>query len=181
MAESKKELRARYRRDRKLADSSATFRHLLSAPEVQSARCVTSYISIDDEPSTEFINRALLDNGVTLLLPRVCGKELQWVEWKGDKSRIKETNGLLEPIGLQRDDISDIDLVIVPALHIDQSGYRLGQGGGFYDRALPSMPGWKVGLVYAGELSSLSLPIESHDIPLDAAATPNLIVRFARN
>jgi 5-formyltetrahydrofolate cyclo-ligase len=180
MAESKKDLRARYRRDRKQQYIPATFRHLLGAPEFQSARCVTSYLSISDEPSTELINRGLLENGVTLLLPRVSGKELQWVEWNGDTSKIKETKGLLEPIGAQREDISDVDVVIVPALHIDQAGYRLGQGGGFYDRSLPSMPGWKVGLVYAGELSSTSLPIESHDIPLDAAATPNLIVRFAR-
>lgn len=180
MAESKKELRARYRRDRKQQYIPATFRHLLSAPEMQTARCVTSYLSIDDEPSTEHINRGLLEKGVTLLLPRVSGKELHWVEWNGDKSKIKETKGLLEPIGNRRSDISDIDVVIVPALHIDQSGYRLGQGGGFYDRALPTLPGWKVGLVYGRELSSLSLPIESHDIPLDAAATPNLIVRFAR-
>ena len=73
-----------------------------------------------------------------------------------------------------------VGAVITPALRIDQEGYRMGQGGGFYDRALPILPGWKIGLVHAGELTSETLPRESHDIPLDAAATPSLIVRFKR-
>jgi 5-formyltetrahydrofolate cyclo-ligase len=180
MVEDKKELRARFRRDRQQQFIQASFLHLLSAPEVKDAQCVTSYFSIGDEPSTEELNQGFIARGVTLLLPRVSGKKLEWVEWNGDRAKIKESRGLLEPIGPRRNDISKVDVVIVPALHIDQSGYRLGQGGGFYDRALPTMPGWKVGLVYAGELSSTNLPIESHDIPLDAAATPHLIVRFAR-
>lgn len=68
--------------------------------------------------------------------------------------------------------------MIVPALHIDQEGYRLGQGGGYYDRALSYIPGWKIGLVHAGELTSEILPREVHDIPLNAAATPSILVRF---
>lgn len=142
------------------------------------AKCVTSYISTDDEPSTTELNRELLARGVTLLLPRVSGKALQWVEWNGDKSKLKETKKLFEPIGPERSDISDIDVVIVPGLHLDQEGYRLGQGGGFYDRALPTMPGWKVGLVHSGEITGDPLPREDHDFKLDAAATPNLIIRF---
>jgi 5-formyltetrahydrofolate cyclo-ligase len=39
---------------------------------------------------------------------------------------------------------------------------------------------WKIGLVYAGELSSEVLPHETHDVPLDAAATPSIVVRFNR-
>jgi 5-formyltetrahydrofolate cyclo-ligase len=71
-------------------------------------------------------------------------------------------------------------VVIVPALRIDQSGIRLGQGGGYYDRALIHLKAWKIGLVYAGELSSEVLPHEPHDVPLDAAATPSIVVRFKR-
>jgi 5-formyltetrahydrofolate cyclo-ligase len=39
---------------------------------------------------------------------------------------------------------------------------------------------WKIGLVYAGELTSEMLPHEAHDVPLDAAATPSIVVRFNR-
>ena len=76
--------------------------------------------------------------------------------------------------------MSGIDVMIVPALHIDQEGYRLGQGGGYYDRALEYLPGWKIGLVHPGELTSESLPREAHDMALDAAATPSIVVRFKR-
>jgi 5-formyltetrahydrofolate cyclo-ligase len=54
----------------------------------------------------------------------------------------------------------------------------LGQGGGFYDRTLPLLTAWKIGLVYAGELNSEKLPHETHDIALDAAASPSIVVRF---
>lgn len=85
-----------------------------------------------------------------------------------------------EPLGQPITNLSQIQAVIVPALKIDQSGFRLGQGGGYYDRALPHLHAWKIGLVYAGELSSETLPHEVHDVPLDAAATPSIVVRFNR-
>jgi 5-formyltetrahydrofolate cyclo-ligase len=71
--------------------------------------------------------------------------------------------------------------VIIPALHIDQEGNRLGQGGGSYDRALAQLKAenvWKIALIHHGELTSDALPHEPHDQKVDAAATPNLVVRF---
>jgi len=179
-AEQKKALRDRFRRERRDRYMAATFVYLLSAPEFSKARCVTSYISVGDEPSTHEINEELISRGVTLLLPRVAGKALQWVEWNGDPKTLKETRTLLEPIGKERDDLSDVDVMIVPALHIDQDGYRIGQGGGYYDRTLPKMPGWKVGIVYPGEITGDLLPRDEWDVRLAAAATPDLIVRFAK-
>lgn len=179
-ADQKKALRDRFRRERRDRYVASTFVYLLSAPELSGATCVTSYISVGDEPSTHELNRELISRGVTVLLPRVAGKSLQWVEWNGDMKNLKETRKLLEPIGKERTDISDVDVMIIPALHIDQDGYRLGQGGGYYDRTLPNMPGWKVGIVYPGEITGDLLPREDHDVRLSAAATPDLIVRFAK-
>lgn len=179
-ADQKQALRDRFRRERRDRYIPATFLYLLSAPELRGATCVTSYISVGDEPSTHEVNQELISRGVTLLLPRVAGKALQWVEWNGDSRTLKETRGLLEPIGKERNDLSDVDVMIVPALHIDQDGYRIGQGGGYYDRTMPKMPGWKVGIVYPGEITGDLLPREEWDVRLAAAATPDLIVRFAR-
>ena len=178
MAEKKAELRKRYRRERRERYVNATFTILLSAPEIKSAKTITSYISVGDEPNTQELNRELLKRGVTLLLPRVEGTLLQWVKWNGDKSVLRESEKLLEPLGPAVTDLSLIDAVIVPALHIDRDGYRLGQGGGFYDRALPLMNGWKVGIVHSGEITGEPLPREGHDYRLSAAATPDLILRF---
>lgn len=178
MAEEKAQLRERFRRERHDRFMPASFPLLLSAPEIRSAKTIATYLSHGDEPSTQELNGELLEKGITLILPRVDGKVLHWVEWNGDTSALLEAKGILEPIGPPLVDISSIDVVIVPALHIDRDGYRLGQGGGFYDRALPLMPGWKVGLVHSGEITGEPLPREEHDVRLSAAATPDLIVRF---
>jgi len=105
---------------------------------------------------------------------------LEWVRWDGDPANLITKKKISEPVGPALTDLTQIQAVVVPALRIDQSGFRLGQGGGYYDRALAHMNAWKIGLVYAGELSSEVLPHETHDVPLDAAATPSIVVRFNR-
>ena len=73
-----------------------------------------------------------------------------------------------------------IEIIVVPALRIDRSGYRLGQGGGFYDRALATTKAFTIGLIHPDEISSEDLPREDWDIPLQAAATPDLVIRFTQ-
>jgi 5-formyltetrahydrofolate cyclo-ligase len=126
------------------------------------------------------INEAFLRDGKVLVLPRINGDQLEWVRWDGDSAQLIAKKKILEPAGDPLTDLSQIQAIVVPALKIDQSGFRLGQGGGYYDRALKNLNAWKIGLVYAGELSSEVLPHESHDVPLDAAATPSIVVRFNR-
>ena len=174
----KKELRERLRRERRQKFIPSSFSIILNSPEILAAKTVASYYSYGDEPSTHEINEALLKVGKSLLLPRVNGEHLDWIEWKGDERSLKIAHKLSEPIGEPFQDLSSVDVMIVPALHIDQEGYRLGQGGGYYDRALAYIPGWKIGLVHVGELTSEILPREVHDIPLNAAATPSILVRF---
>lgn len=174
----KEELRERLRRERRQKFTPSSFSIILNSPEILAAKTVTSYYSYGDEPSTHEINKALIKAGKKLLLPRVNGEQLDWIQWNGDESSLKISRKLSEPVGEPVQDLSDVDVIIVPALHIDQEGYRLGQGGGYYDRALAHLPGWKIGLVYAGELTSEILPREAHDIPLNAAATPSILVRF---
>jgi 5-formyltetrahydrofolate cyclo-ligase len=115
-----------------------------------------------------------------LVLPRINGDQLEWVQWDGNPQNLITKKKISEPIGAPIENLSNISAIVVPALRIDQSGYRLGQGGGYYDRALPHLNAWKIGLVYAGELNSEALPHEAHDIPLDAAASPSIVVRFNR-
>lgn len=174
----KGELRQRLRRERSQKFLAADFNIILDTPEILNASTIASYVSYGVEPSTVEINEAFLKAGKRLLLPRVNGVSLDWIQWSGDKSQLRETKNLMEPVGAAIVDLSGIDVMVVPALHIDDHGYRLGQGGGFYDRALAYLPGWKIGLVHSGELTSEILPREPHDMPLDAAATPSVIVRF---
>ena len=180
MTDQKATLRERARRERLQKFIPSNFNVILQAPEIASATIVASYISYEYEPSTVEVNEAFLRSGKTLVLPRINGEQLEWVKWDGDPATLITKKKISEPVGAAITDLSEIGAVIVPALKIDQSGFRLGQGGGYYDRALPHLNAWKIGLVYAGELSSETLPHELHDVPLDAAATPSIVVRFNR-
>ena len=93
---------------------------------------------------------------------------------------MRKRGKIYEPTSPESIDPSALDVVIVPALHINRSGYRLGQGGGSYDRALANMKAWSVALIYPHEITSEPLPVETHDQPVNAAATLDLIIRFAR-
>jgi 5-formyltetrahydrofolate cyclo-ligase len=177
----KAQMRERYRRERREAFVPATYSNVLSTPEVMQATIIASYVSYGYEPSTVELNRALIKSGKTLLLPRVNQDRIDWIYWDGDETKLIEKKKILEPLGDAVNQLPKIDVVIVPALRVDRDGYRLGQGGGYYDRALPSMSGWKIALVHSGEVTSEVLPRESHDIAVDAAATPDLIVRYRKN
>jgi 5-formyltetrahydrofolate cyclo-ligase len=177
----KAQMRERYRRERREAFVPAMYSNVLSTPEVMHATIIASYVSYGYEPSTVELNRALIKSGKTLLLPRVNQDRIDWIYWDGDETKLVEKKKILEPLGDALTQLPKIDVVIVPALRVDRDGYRLGQGGGYYDRALPSMSGWKIALVHSGEVTSEVLPRESHDIAVDAAATPDLIVRYRKN
>ena len=183
---TKHTLRTQLRRERELTFVSQSWLHIVQAREIQSAQIIASYASYGFEPQTVDINQALIREGKILLLPRTLhdkdhGKDMEWVAWDGREESLQRNGRLSEPIGAAFAELSMIDAVIVPALNIDREGNRVGQGGGFYDRVLPRLTAWKVGLVGAAELTNEQLPVESHDQKVDAAATPEILLRFSRD
>ena len=180
ISEEKASLRTRYRRERSERYLEHSFEHLADSQEFHKAKVVASYISYSDEPDTTALNLALIKKGKILLLPRMAGKDLEWVRWNGEQSQISQSKKIAEPKGPAVTDLGDVEVIVVPALRIDRSGYRLGQGGGYYDRALPQFSAFSIGLIHPDEISSEDLPREPWDIPLHAAATPDLVIRFQR-
>ena len=175
----KQELRIRFRAERSLRDLSESWTHIINSQEFAAAKTIASYISYGDEPQTKDLNEAILKNGKKLLLPRMLkDKSLEWVTWNGDLENLAKSGKILEPKGDSTSG-TEIDIVIVPTLHANREGHRLGQGGGSYDRALSQISAWRLGLIYSGELTVEPFPIEAHDMKLDAIATPDLIVRFS--
>jgi len=180
----KSELRKRFREEREFHHEavdveSLRWENLISSREFHTATVIASYISYGTEPETRYINEKVLAQKKVLLIPRILpDKNLEWVPWNGAFENLQLNGNHYEPVG---DPYSGpIDLIIIPALHIDRTGNRLGQGGGSYDRALQTLNAWKIALVYAGELTSEEIPVESHDQPVDAVATPELLVRFTK-
>lgn len=179
ISEEKSSLRSRYRRERNERYIKESYEYLCSSPEITRAKVIASYISYGDEPDTHQLNQVLLGEGKILLLPRINGEKLDWVQWNGQLETLIQKKKILEPVGEIFHKIEEIEVIIVPALRIDRSGYRLGQGGGYYDRALAGLSSWSIGLIHPDEISSEDLPREPWDYPLNAAATPDLILRFS--
>ena len=108
--------------------------------------------------------------------PRCEKKSLFWHIWQPENPLQKGAYGLLEPeVNAPLLQSSKVDLILVPAVACNLNGYRLGYGGGFYDRML-SQQEWAskptIGIVF--EFAYLQdLPIDSWDKPLDFVCTEN--------
>jgi 5-formyltetrahydrofolate cyclo-ligase len=153
---------------------------VLTIPEVEAARCVAAYTSRPTEPGTGPLLERLAARGVRVLLP-VLGTGLQrgWAEYAGGADlQVRAPGRPPEPgtpdLGARA--LADADVVLAPALSVDASGMRLGQGGGWYDRALEhARPGvLVVALTFAEEAGRAEppLPREAHDRTVGAWATP---------
>ena len=175
--QNKSELRKLYRRQRADRFNTESWLHILSATELKNATNVASYISYEFEPETSDVNQRLIADGKKVFLPRLLeNNDIQWVSWNGSPENLTKVEKIYEPIG---DAVEvELDVIILPALHVDRMGNRLGQGGGSYDRALSRSKAFKIALLHYGELTSEILPIQPHDEKIDAAATPEIVVRF---
>jgi 5-formyltetrahydrofolate cyclo-ligase len=148
---------------------------------------VAAYVSVGDEPPTWQLLERLLERGVRLLLPIVDGRALEWAEYAGPEQLVPSAYGLLEPTTprVGHDALREVDVVLVPALCVDRGGVRLGKGGGYYDRTLGELPPTPmrpplVAVVYDDEVVD-DLPVEPHDVPVDAALTPSGLQRLGRD
>ena len=145
----------------------------------QEHHTVAIYVSVNQEPATLQTLEDLYQSGKQVLVPKL-GPMLarNWAYYAGaadladlSPNRRKEPSGeAFESAILER-----ADLVITPALAVDQQGNRLGQGGGWYDRALPFVkPGTPIyALCYDAELVSITLPTGQFDVPVNGVITPN--------
>jgi 5-formyltetrahydrofolate cyclo-ligase len=169
--QSKSELRQLLRKQRAEKYKTHSLLHISQIPEVSRAQTIASYFSYGDEPDTHALNQHLISLGKTLLLPRMNGEFIEWVKWDGSSEQISSQSLIPEPIGDAITDTSSIEVALVPALAMDQAGYRLGQGKGFYDRALKDLAAFTIGIVFPHEVLSQSLPIDSWDISVDLVET----------
>lgn len=126
-------------------------------------RTALSYESLPHEPPTTALNSALQAVGHRVLVPiTLPDMRLEWCDL-ADPDRT--------PLGV--DAPRRADLAVVPALAVDTTGTRLGQGGGCYDRVLPMLPldCPVVALLHPGEYTEEVLPRDPHDVPVTAVVT----------
>ncbi len=137
---------------------------------------VAAYVPFGSEPGSPGFLDALLDRGVTVLVPVVPSGEptaLDWVRYDGASSLVRGRWGLLEPDGtrLGSDAVEAASVIFVPAYAVDRTGVRLGRGAGYYDRTLPGLTADVVAVVYDDEVVD-SLPADEHDVPVGWVLTP---------
>ncbi|MEB3212580.1 MAG: 5-formyltetrahydrofolate cyclo-ligase [Leptolyngbyaceae bacterium] len=146
---------------------------LQQIPLFQQSRTVLAYSSFRNEPDLSPLFDSLSCHWG---MPRCVGKTMEWHRWSPRTGfpLQKGAFGILEPDPQSpRLNAEDVDLILVPAVACDRRGYRLGYGGGFYDRMF-SDPAWKhiptIGIVFSTLLLD-TLPIDAWDCSLHSICT----------
>jgi len=163
--DEKSKLRKEFRELRNQNAGHDDYLFLLEVPEVKSAKVITSYYPMKGEPNLISLNEALVAAGKTLLLPRIRNHKMEFAKYEGS---LIQNGKFHEPSG--NIFIGEIQVCLVPAAAIDRNGFRLGQGGGYYDQFLVGTPAYRIGIIHDREFVK-KLPQEWFDQKMEAIAT----------
>ena len=130
---------------------------------------ILTYLAFRNEPDLSLLFDLLPH--VRWAVPRIEGRRLLLHPY--DPARlVRHRFGMLEPAAdLPVIDPATLDVVLVPGVAFDRQGGRLGFGGGYYDRLLPTTPALRIGVTY-DECLCDALPCGEHDQRMDWIVTP---------
>jgi len=182
IAEQKQQLRARMRQRRSAltpqeqqAAGEAVLAHFVHHPKLVTAPVVACYMPMRDELDVLPILRHHAAQHLATALPVITPeKTVLFRAWAaGDALCPHATLGVLEP--LETGAIVVPTLILVPLLACDDRFYRLGYGGGYYDRTIAALrqnanPPLVIGVGYRFQKVAY-IPTHAHDQPLDGLLT----------
>jgi len=187
VTEEKKALRQRVRKElaallpfEQEVSDDAMFRWFLGLPQVKAAKTIFAFWGIKGkEPDTSRLIEELVRRGKRVCLPRMLpGHLMETPQYVPERPLVYISFGISEPDGecplIPKE---EIDLVLVPAVCYDRKGYRLGFGGGYYDRWLEDFSGFRVGLCRESVLQD-EVPTEPHDSRVDVLITERGCLSF---
>ena len=156
--------------EQKQAMDRALTERFLQHPFYQEVKTIATYLSFPHEFQTQELIKRMLKDGKKVLIPKTYPKgRMEFVVYD-PKQLAKTSFGLLEPQGdLEVVEPSQIDLIHVPGLAFTTEGYRIGYGGGYYDRYLEHFAGHTMSTIYPCQVQEFNL--ENHDIPVQEVLT----------
>lgn len=166
----KEELRQRVKAFRKTIsfNSELLASKLMQSEEYKLAENIMIFYPLKNEVN---LLSLLKDKAKRFYLPKIEGDKMLCCPYsEGDDLCISCFN-TMEPLS-QACEKNSIDLVVIPALCCDKNNYRLGYGGGFYDRFLKDFKGKKVVCIPNIMIVETIYP-EEYDVPADVVITEN--------
>ena len=133
---------------------------------------VGTYQPHKSEIDVSYLNKALYYSGCKLALPRIDGDKINFHEWSINTKLIANKFGIEEPN--PECAILKPDIIIVPLVAFNLNKFRIGYGGGYYDKYLAQFTGEKIGVAYNAQYTEHEFQQE-HDIKLDLIVTENRI------
>ncbi len=108
--------------------------HLKDLINFKNYKIIASFISFKSEISTQFLNEFLLNNGKILCLPIIKNNSetLNFIEYNLKTKLVSGKFGIMQPSDLDKEFLPEI--ILTPCLAFDENGFRLGYGGGYYDK-----------------------------------------------
>src|SRR5712691_381246 len=179
LARRKAALRARMQKlrvaispEERAASAEYVMSRLFDLPALHMARTVLSFSSFGSEVPTEGIVRRLQDEGRRVLLPFVEGQDMEAAEVPAGDPLVASDYGPMEPTERTAVHPSEVDVLLVPALAFDRLGYRVGYGGGHYDRYLARLGprAVRIGIAFHAQLVP-AVPHGVEDEPVDVVVT----------
>ncbi len=145
---------------------------LLAALDPLPGMVVAGYWPFKGEFDPRFVMRAWREAGARTALPVVLQKAapLQFRDWWPG---MRTSAGVYDLPVPEEGDIVTPQLALIPPIGFDAMGYRLGYGGGYYDRTLASLTPRSLAIGVAFEISRMdTIHPQAHDIAMDFIATP---------
>ncbi len=166
--------------EKELAKSDeAIYNNVSALPELREAETVFLYLSVGHEVDTRKLIDSLVRAGKQVALPVSLPEgEMYFARYSPDTMQDGTVVPIPEPdASAPRLEPKDGDVILVPGLSYDREGYRLGQGGGYYDRFLGSHDLVSVGLARDALLME-RVPREAHDKGVTCLVTETQVLRF---
>ena len=140
----------------------------LHSPNTHHYSPILAYWPLMDEVDIRPLIDRLVDEGRTVLLPKVTGDETMELRRYTSRSDLKEgAFRIMEPVGELFARYDQITLALVPGVAFDAAGHRLGRGRGYYDRFLTGCPSiYKIGVCFPFQRVA-EVPAEAHDVCMD--------------